>query len=125
MSRERYLERALIATLAELEFCQENYQAQAEMLGCDAGNPDGGSEAACKHCQWLRGAETIGKTIKQARGALRADTDLAELVVKALAPSMDGEEEPHPDVAAAYGAAYRIVHGEPEPERDEATDLPF
>ncbi len=57
--------------------------------------------------------------------ALKADAGLAELVVKALADSMDGEEAPHPDVAAAYNAAYRIVHGEPEPERDEAVELPF
>jgi hypothetical protein len=50
---------------------------------------------------------------------------LAELCLNALTPSMDGEEAPHPDVAVAYNVAYRIVHGAPEPERDEAMELPF
>src|ERR1041384_4346207 len=49
---------------------------------------------------------------------------IAELTLKALEGNMDGEEAPHPDVAAAYNVAYRIVHGEPEPERDEI-ELPF
>lgn len=67
------IERALIAAVAELEFCEEAYLVEAEARGCDAGHWDGGTMATCEHCRLLTDAGRVRAVIDAGRGALLKD----------------------------------------------------
>lgn len=46
-----------------LLYIAENLEIEAEDMGCDAGNPDGGSCETCEHCQKLQGARYLRRLI--------------------------------------------------------------
>lgn len=70
--REVRLERALLAAVAELQYIQENYRIQADRVGCDASNWDGGSHQTCEHCQWIESANKIDRLLGQVQPVLES-----------------------------------------------------
>ena len=42
-----------------LRIIAESFETWADEIGCDAGNPDGGSTATCEHCRLIQDAHRV------------------------------------------------------------------
>lgn len=65
---------ALQETTAILKFHRDGFEDEADNLGCDAGNWDGGSASNCEHCQLRRAIEKIDEILSRASTAIAAAT---------------------------------------------------
>lgn len=49
-----------------LEIHRFTFEGEAVNIGCDAGNPDGGSTESCEHCQLIQDIEEIDQVLNKA-----------------------------------------------------------
>ncbi len=58
-----------------LEIHRFTFEDEADDMGCDAGNPDGGSTSNCKHCQLKRAIEEIDQILGRVSMVIAAATN--------------------------------------------------
>lgn len=58
---------ALQETMNLLEFHRVVFKVEMDNMGCDAGNPDGGSTENCDHCQLKRSVGEINRILDKAK----------------------------------------------------------
>ena len=64
------MKEALISLTRDVLFYPEWFNDEAQSMGCDAGNPDGGSVKECMHCEFQQAALHLTRAIDRSIAAL-------------------------------------------------------